>query len=150
MKTVFSGIQPSGELHLDNYLGAIRNWVRLQDQYRCIFCVVDDHAITRTYDAEDMSRRVIEIVIDLALGIDPERSPWFLQSSVPEHTELAWVFASVIGIGALERMTHFKDTSEHQPETINVDLFTYPVLQAADIHKKFGSWRPKQQAEVAS
>ena len=134
MKTVFSGIQPSGELHLGNYLGAIRNWVRLQDQYRCIFCVVDYHAITQTYEPKEMSRRVTDMVVDLlALGIDPERSLLFLQSSVPEHTELAWVFNNVIGMGALERMTQFKDKSEHQPENINVGLFTYPVLQAADI-----------------
>ena len=134
MKTVFSGIQPSGELHLGNYLGAVRNWVGLQDQYRCIFCVVDYHAITQTYDTKEMSKRVTDMVIDLlALGIDPERSLLFLQSSVPEHTELAWVFNNVIGMGALERMTQFKDKSEHQPENINVGLFTYPVLQAADI-----------------
>ncbi len=134
MKTVFSGIQPSGELHLGNYLGAVRNWVRLQDQYRCIFCVVDYHAITQTYDAKEMGRRVTDMVVDLiALGIDPDRSLLFLQSMVPEHTELAWVFNNVIGMGALERMTQFKDKSEHQPENINVGLFTYPVLQAADI-----------------
>ncbi len=134
MKTVFSGIQPSGELHLGNYLGAVRNWVALQDQYRCIFCVVDYHAITQTYDTKEMSKRVTDMVIDLlALGIDPERSLLFLQSSVPEHTELAWVFSNVIGMGVLERMTQFKDKSEHQPENINVGLFTYPVLQAADI-----------------
>lgn len=134
MKTVFSGIQPSGELHLGNYLGAIRNWVKLQDQYRCVFCVVDYHAITQTYEPKEMARRVTDMVIDLlALGIDPERSLLFLQSSVPEHTELAWVFSNVIGMGVLERMTQFKDKSEHQPENINVGLFTYPVLQAADI-----------------
>jgi tryptophanyl-tRNA synthetase len=134
MKTVFSGIQPSGELHLGNYLGAVRNWVRLQDQYRCIFCVVDYHAITQTYEPKEMSRRVTDMVVDLlALGIDPERSLLFLQSSVPEHTELAWVFNNVIGMGVLERMTQFKDKSEHQPENVNVGLFTYPVLQAADI-----------------
>jgi tryptophanyl-tRNA synthetase len=134
MKTVFSGIQPSGELHLGNYLGAIRNWVSLQDQYRCVFCVVDYHAITQSYETKEMSKRVTEMVIDLlALGIDPERSLLFLQSSVPEHTELAWVFSNVIGMGVLERMTQFKDKSEHQPENINVGLFTYPVLQAADI-----------------
>ena len=134
MKTVFSGIQPSGELHLGNYLGAIRNWVGLQDQYRCIFCVVDYHAITQTYDTKEMSRRVTDMVMDLlALGVDPDRSLLFLQSTVPEHTELAWVFNNVIGMGPLERMTQFKDKSEHQPENINVGLFTYPVLQAADI-----------------
>jgi tryptophanyl-tRNA synthetase len=134
MKTVFSGIQPSGELHLGNYLGAIRNWVTLQDQYRCVFCIVDYHAITQTYDAKEMSKRVTDMVIDLlALGVDPDRSLLFLQSMVPEHTELAWVFNNVIGMGVLERMTQFKDKAEHQPDNINVGLFTYPVLQAADI-----------------
>ncbi len=134
MKTVFSGIQPSGALHLGNYLGAVRNWVMLQDQYRCIFCIVDYHALTQTYDVKEMSGRVTDMVIDLlALGIDPERSLLFLQSSVPEHTELAWVFNNVIGMGVLERMTQFKDKSEHHPENINVGIFTYPVLQAADI-----------------
>jgi tryptophanyl-tRNA synthetase len=134
MKTVFSGIQPSGELHLGNYLGAIRNWVSLQDQYRCIFCVVDYHAITQDYQPKEMSKRVADMVVDLiALGIDPERSLLFLQSMVPEHTELCWVFNNVTGFGDLERMTQFKDKSEHQPENINVGLFDYPVLQAADI-----------------
>jgi tryptophanyl-tRNA synthetase len=134
MKTVFSGIQPSGELHLGNYLGAIRNWVSLQEQYRCIFCVVDYHAITQDYEPKEMRRRVSDMVIDLlALGIDPDRSLLFLQSMVPEHTELCWVFNNVTGFGDLERMTQFKDKSEHQPENINVGLFDYPVLQAADI-----------------
>jgi tryptophanyl-tRNA synthetase len=134
MKTVFSGIQPSGELHLGNYVGAIRNWVRLQESYRCIFCVVDYHAITQSYDVKDMRRRVDDMVVDLlALGIDPERSILFVQSMVPEHTELAWVLSAVSHMGDLERMTQFKDKSEHQPENINVGIFTYPVLQAADI-----------------
>jgi tryptophanyl-tRNA synthetase len=134
MKTVFSGIQPSGELHLGNYLGAIRNWVGLQDQYRCVFCVVDYHAITQDYAPKEMTARVTDMVVDLlALGIDPERSLLFLQSMVPEHTELCWVFNNVTGFGDLERMTQFKDKSEHQPENINVGLFDYPVLQAADI-----------------
>ena len=134
MKTVFSGIQPTGELHLGNYLGAVRNWVALQDEYRCIFCVVDYHALTQEYDAKEMARRVTEMVIDLiALGIDPERSLLFLQSMVPEHTELAWVFTNVTGFGDLERMTQFKDKAENQPENVNAGLFQYPVLQAADI-----------------
>src|SRR3954471_14933344 len=134
MKTVFSGIQPTGELHLGNYLGAVRNWVALQDEYRCIFCVVDYHALTQDYDAKEMARRVTEMVVDLiALGIDPERSLVFLQSMVPEHTELAWVFTNVTGFGDLERMTQFKDKSASQPENVNVGLFQYPVLQAADI-----------------
>ena len=134
MKTVFSGIQPSGELHLGNYVGAIRHWVRLQESYRCIFCVVDYHAITQDYAVKEMVRRVDDMVVDLlALGIDPDRSILFVQSQVPEHTELAWVFSSVSHMGDLERMTQFKDKSEHQPDNINVGLFTYPVLQAADI-----------------
>jgi len=134
MKTVFSGIQPTGELHLGNYLGAVRNWVALQDEYRCIFCVVDYHALTQDYDAKEMARRVTEMVIDLiALGIDPDRSLLFLQSMVPEHTELAWVFTNVTGFGDLERMTQFKDKAENQPENVNAGLFQYPVLQAADI-----------------
>jgi tryptophanyl-tRNA synthetase len=134
MKTVFSGIQPSGALHLGNYLGAVRNWVKLQEQYRCIFCVVDYHALTQDYDPKEMRRRVTDMVVDLlALGVDPERSLLFLQSMVPEHTELCWVFNNVAGFGDLERMTQFKDKSEHQPENINVGLFGYPVLQAADI-----------------
>lgn len=134
MKTVFSGIQPSGALHLGNYLGAVRNWVTLQEQYRCIFCVVDYHSLTQDYDPRQMRARVHEMVIDLlALGVDPDRSLLFLQSMVPEHAELAWVFNNVTGFGDLERMTQFKDKSEHQPENINVGLFQYPVLQAADI-----------------
>jgi tryptophanyl-tRNA synthetase len=134
MKTVFSGIQPTGELHLGNYLGAVRNWVALQDQYRCILCIVDYHALTQDYDAKEMGRRVTDMVIDLiALGIDPDRSLLFLQSMVPEHTELSWVLTNVTGFGDLERMTQFKDKAEHQPENINVGLFQYPVLQAADI-----------------
>jgi tryptophanyl-tRNA synthetase len=134
MKTVFSGIQPTGELHLGNYLGAVRNWVALQDQYRCVFCVVDYHALTQDYDAKEMARRVSDMVIDLiALGIDPERSLVFLQSMVPEHTELGWVLTNVTGFGDLERMTQFKDKAASQPDNVNAGLFQYPVLQAADI-----------------
>ncbi len=134
MKTVFSGIQPSGELHLGNYLGAIRNWVSLQDQYRCVFCVVDYHSISQDYPVKDMARRVSDMVIDiLALGVDPEKSTLFVQSMVPEHTELCWILNNVTGFGDLERMTQFKDKSGSQPENINVGLFDYPVLQAADI-----------------
>jgi tryptophanyl-tRNA synthetase len=134
MKTVFSGIQPTGELHLGNYIGAIRNWVRLQDQYRCIFSVVDYHSLTQEYDPREMGKRVFDMVVDLlALGIDPERSILFVQSMVPEHTELCWVFNNVTGFGDLERMTQFKDKAGAQPENINAGLFEYPVLQTADI-----------------
>ncbi len=134
MKTVFSGIQPSGELHVGNYIGAIDNWVKMQDQYRCVYCVVDYHAITQDYTVKDMAPRVRDMALDiLALGVDPEKAILFVQSAVPEHTELAWIFNAVTGHGDLERMTQFKDKSEHQPENINAGLFSYPVLQAADI-----------------
>jgi tryptophanyl-tRNA synthetase len=134
MSTVFSGIQPSGELHLGNYLGAVRNWVALQDQYRCFFCVVDYHAMTQDYDPREMARRTIEMATDLlACGIDPEKCTLFVQSSVPEHTELAWMLSTVTPMGELGRMTQFKDKSEKQPDNINAALFTYPVLQTADI-----------------
>jgi tryptophanyl-tRNA synthetase len=134
MDTVFSGIQPSGELHLGNYLGAVRSWVELQDSYRCFFCIVDLHAITQSYEPAEMPRRVREMAIDLvACGVDPQKCTLFVQSSVPEHTELAWALASVTPYGDLTRMTQFKDKSEHQPDNVNAGLFTYPVLQAADI-----------------
>src|ERR1044071_7129361 len=134
MKTVFSGIQPTGELHLGNYLGAVHNWVSLQDEVRCIFCVVDYHALTQDYETKEMAKRVSDMVIDLiALGIDPDRSLVFLHSMVPEHTELGWVLTNVTGFGDLERMTQFKDKAASQPENVNVGLFQYPVLQAADI-----------------
>jgi tryptophanyl-tRNA synthetase len=134
METVFSGIQPSGELHLGNYLGAIRSWVDLQTKVRAFYCIVDYHAITQPYEPADMRRRVREMAIDvLACGVDPERATLFVQSAVPEHTELAWALSAVAPHGELERMTQFKDKSKHDPDNINAGLFTYPVLQAADI-----------------
>jgi tryptophanyl-tRNA synthetase len=134
METVFSGMQPSGEMHLGNYLGAVRSWVELQASYRCFYCIVDYHAITQTYTPSEMRGRVREMAIDiLACGVDPERATLFVQSSVPEHTELAWALASVTPHGDLGRMTQFKDKSEHHPDNINAGIFTYPVLQAADI-----------------
>jgi tryptophanyl-tRNA synthetase len=134
MEAVFSGIQPSGELHLGNYLGAVRNWVALMGQYRCFYCIVDYHAITQRYEPATMAARARAMAIDvLACGVDPDRATLFIQSAVPEHTELAWVLASVTPHGDLERMTQFKDKAEHNPDNINAGLFTYPVLQAADI-----------------
>jgi tryptophanyl-tRNA synthetase len=133
-ETIFSGIQPSGELHLGNYLGAIRNWVALQDKYRCFFCVVDYHAITQPFDPAEMPRRVRDMATDLlACGIDPAKSTLFVQSAVPEHTELAWAISAVTPYGELGRMTQFKEKSEKNPDNINAGIFTYPVLQAADI-----------------
>jgi tryptophanyl-tRNA synthetase len=134
METVFSGMQPSGEMHLGNYLGAVRNWVDLQASYRCFYCIVDYHAITQPYAPGEMQTRVREMAIDiLACGVDPERATLFVQSAVPEHTELAWALSSVTPHGDLGRMTQFKDKSARDPDNINAGLFTYPVLQAADI-----------------
>jgi tryptophanyl-tRNA synthetase len=134
METVFSGIQPTGELHLGNYLGAVRNWVELQDRYRCFFCIVDLHAITQPYDPADMPGRVRDMAIDLiACGLDPARCTLFVQSAVVEHTELAWALSCVTPFGELARMTQFKDKSERTPEAVNAALFAYPVLQAADV-----------------
>jgi len=133
-EAIFSGIQPSGELHLGNYLGAVRNWVALQDKYRCFFCVVDYHAITQPFEPAEMQRRVRDMAADLlACGIDPARSTLFVQSAVPEHTELAWALSAVTPHGELGRMTQFKEKSEKNPDNINAGIFTYPVLQAADI-----------------
>jgi len=134
MKTVLSGIQPSGELHLGNLLGAVRNWVALQDEYRCFFGIVDYHAITQSYEPKELARRTGEMAVDLlACGIDPERSVLFVQSAVPHHAELCWILNSVAQFGDLSRMTQFKDKSAHQADNINLGLFAYPVLQAADI-----------------
>lgn len=134
MDIVFSGIQPSGELHLGNYLGAVRNWVALQERYRCLFCVVDLHALTQSYEVSEMRRRTLEMATDLlACGVDPDQAVLFVQSHVPEHTELCWVLNTVTPFGELSRMTQFKDKSEKQPDNINAGLFDYPVLQTADI-----------------
>jgi tryptophanyl-tRNA synthetase len=131
---LFSGIQPSGEIHLGNYCGAIRNWARLQDEYRCIFCIVDYHAITADYDAAALPARTLSAtMVNIAAGLDPERCLLFVQSHVPEHTELAWVFNTLAPMGLLGRMTQFKEKSRRNEDNINVGLFDYPVLQAADI-----------------
>ncbi len=133
MHRVFSGIQPSGELHIGNYLGAVRNWVALQADHDCIFSIVDLHAITQSYEPRELAQRTFEMAVGLlAAGIDPERAALFVQSHVPEHTELAWALGSVTPLGELERMTQFKDKSARE-ETIAAGLLNYPILQAADI-----------------
>jgi tryptophanyl-tRNA synthetase len=134
METVFSGIQPSGELHLGNYLGAVRTWVELQTRYRCFYCIVDYHAITQAYDPAAMRSRVLDMAVDvLACGVDPTKATLFVQSAVPEHTELAWALSSVTPDGELSRQTQFKDKSARDPDNVNAGLYLYPVLQAADI-----------------
>ena len=134
MERVFSGIQPSGELHIGNYLGAVRNWVRIQQDFECIYCIVDYHAITAPYEAETLRQRIFDLACGiLSCGVDPDRATLFVQSHVPEHTELAWVFNSVTPFGELSRQTQYKSKSAQHASNINVGLFTYPVLQAADI-----------------
>ncbi len=133
MPRIFSGIQPSGELHIGNYLGAVKNWVQLQHSYECIFCIVDYHAITVPYEPDDLRRRTTDMAVSLlAAGLDPDKCTVFVQSHVPEHTELAWIFNTVTPIGELERQTQFKEKAQRQ-ESVVAGLLNYPVLQAADI-----------------
>ncbi len=131
---LFSGIQPSGDVHLGNYLGAIKNWIHLTDKYDCMFCIVDYHAITIDYDPAQMQQRILDATAaNIGAGLDPEKCIIFVQSDVPQHTELAWILNTVISMGHLERMTQFKDKAEQHKSNVNIGLFDYPVLQAADI-----------------
>ena len=134
MDRIFSGIQPSGEIHIGNYVGAIRNWARLVDQYDCIYCVVDYHAITIEYEVALLQKRILETATVLAAcGLTPDKCKVFVQSHVPGHTELTWIFNCVTPVGELERMTQFKEKGKQHRQNINVGLLDYPVLQAADI-----------------
>ncbi len=131
---IMSGIQPTGNVHLGNYLGAIKSWVALQEQYESFFAVVDLHALTQQPEGPALRRAVREIAIALlASGVDGEKAVLFVQSRVPEHATLAWILSCVTQLGDLNRMTQFKDKSQSQPHNVNAGLFTYPVLQAADI-----------------
>src|SRR6266542_4857 len=133
MPRIFSGIQPSGELHIGNYLGAVKNWATLQRQYESFICIVDYHAITVPYEPADLRQRTRDMAISLlAAGIDPSACTLFVQSMVPEHTELAWIFNTITPLGELERQTQFKEKSAKQ-ESIPAGLLNYPILQAADI-----------------
>lgn len=126
-------MQPSGEAHLGNYLGALRRWVGMQEEYDCLWCIVDQHAITAGGNPADLPGHVLDLAISyLAVGLDPEKAIIFVQSDVPEHTELAWLFNAVTPIGDLERMTQFKDKSQRF-ESIPAGILNYPILQAADI-----------------
>ncbi len=130
---VFSGAQPTGTLHIGNYFGAIRNWAALQEDHECVYCIVDYHAITIEVDPNVLRAASRSMALDLiACGIDPEKSILFVQSAVPEHTELAWILGTVTSYGDLTRMTQFKDKSAGR-KFVSAGLFTYPVLQAADI-----------------
>ena len=133
-KILFSGIQPTGNIHIGNYLGALKNWVDLQENYQGIYSIVDWHALTIDQDPKKYKARVLETAIDLlAIGIDPKKSILFIQSQVTGHTELAWIFSTLTPITELERMTQYKDKSKQNKHNINAGLFNYPVLQSADI-----------------
>ncbi|MBF0311125.1 MAG: tryptophan--tRNA ligase [Magnetococcales bacterium] len=131
---VFSGAQPTGELTIGNYLGALRQWVRLQEDHDCIFCIVDLHALTVRQDPAQLRQRSLDLAaLYLACGIDPAKSLVFIQSAVSAHSELAWILSTFTQMGELERMTQFKDKAQRHHQNINAGLFTYPVLMAADI-----------------
>jgi tryptophanyl-tRNA synthetase len=131
---VFSGVQPTGTLHLGNYLGAIKNFVELQDKYNCVYCVVDQHAITVDQDPEELRSNILEVLASfIAAGVDYKKQIIFQQSSVPAHSQLAWVFNCVSRIGWLNRMTQFKDKAGKNRENVSVGLMVYPNLMAADI-----------------
>ncbi len=133
-QTVFSGIQPSGGLTLGNYIGALRNWSAMQDEFNAFYCVVNMHALTVRQDPEALRRRTLEtMALLIACGIEPERSTMFIQSHAKEHAELTWVLACNTYMGELSRMTQFKEKSQRHADNINTGLFTYPVLMAADI-----------------
>ncbi|MDD4995866.1 MAG: tryptophan--tRNA ligase [Patescibacteria group bacterium] len=133
-KRLFSGIQPTGLLHIGNYFGAIKNWIKLQEEYSGLFCIVDYHAITISYEPKKMPQRILDLAGDyLACGLDPKKSIIFVQSAVAEHTELAWILSTITSLGDLKRMTQFKEKSKQNTENVNAGLFNYPVLMAADI-----------------
>ena len=131
---VFSGVRPTGELHIGNYLGAIKQWVELQKEAECIFCIVDLHSITTPYKSEGLQKNISELVIAyLAAGLNPEESIFFVQSKIKEHVELAWLLGTIAPLGELQRMTQFKEKSKKHPEYINAGLLNYPLLMASDI-----------------
>ena len=133
-KRIFSGIQPSGDLTLGSYMGAIKNWVDLQDEYECLYCIVDMHAITVRQNPADLRRRALsQLAQYIACGLDPKKSVLFIQSHVPQHAELGWILGCYTQFGELSRMTQFKDKSAKHQDNITAGLFTYPVLMAADI-----------------
>jgi len=133
-KRIFSGVRPSGSIHIGNYLGAIKNWVEAQNEYDSIFCIVDLHALTTPYQPKELTKNTLETAaIYLALGLDPKKNTIFIQSHVPEHTEMTWLLNTITKIQELQRMTQFKDKSTEKPANINAGLLNYPVLMAADI-----------------
>lgn len=133
-KRIFSGAQPTGSLHIGNYLGALKNWVALQDEYEAFYCIVNLHAITLPQDPKTLRQKTLDLArIYLAAGVHPEKSTIFIQSDAPEHAELTWILSCEARMGELERMTQFKDKGKGNSERAGVGLFTYPILMAADI-----------------
>jgi len=131
---IFSGIQPTGDIHIGNYLGAIRQWIELQKENECIFCIVDLHALTVPYNPKKLKELILEkVIVYLAAGVDPENSIIFVQSQVPEHTELTWLLNTVTPIGDLTRMTQYKEKAKKFKKELNAGLLNYPILMAADI-----------------
>jgi len=131
---IFSGIRPTGGLHIGNYLGAIKQWISLQDKNECVFCIVDLHAITTPYEPKELQKNILETTaVYLAAGINPDKSVIFVQSEVKEHAELAWLLGTITPMGELSRMTQFKEKSKQHRDYVNAGLFNYPVLMAADI-----------------
>ncbi len=131
---VFSGIRPTGQLHIGNYLGAIKSWISLQKGNECIFCIVDLHAITTPYDAKILQKNILDIAVTyIAAGVDPAKCILFVQSQVKEHSELAWLLGTITPLGELERMTQYKEKAKKHPDYVNAGLLNYPVLMAADI-----------------
>ncbi len=131
---VFSGIRPSGQLHIGNYLGAMRQWIKLQEIHDCIFCIVDLHAITTPYDPGELQKNITDAaIIYLAAGLDPEKSIFFVQSNIEEHSELAWLLGTIIPVGDLLRMTQYKEKSQELRKSPKAGLLNYPILMAADI-----------------
>jgi tryptophanyl-tRNA synthetase len=146
---VFSGIQPSGTVHIGNYLGAIKNWAAMLDDYDCIFGIVDYHAMTISYDPAQMQEQIFDAAcVNIACGLDPERCILFVQSHVTQVAELAWVFNTLTPMGLASRMTQFKDKSVQHADNVNVGLFTYPILQAADILLYHGEYVPVGEDQV--
>jgi tryptophanyl-tRNA synthetase len=134
MARIFSGIRPTGNIHIGNYLGAVKQWIALQETNQCVFCIVDWHAITTPYEPKDLQQNIIDIAsIYLAAGVNPEKSIIFVQSDVKEHAELAWLLETITPLGELNRMTQFKEKSKQHKDYVNSGILNYPVLMAADI-----------------
>ncbi|MCX6721259.1 MAG: tryptophan--tRNA ligase [Candidatus Staskawiczbacteria bacterium] len=131
---IFSGIRPTGNIHIGNYLGAVKQWIELQEKNECVFCIVDLHAITTPYDPKELQKNILDAAsIYLAAGVNPEKSIIFVQSEVKEHAELAWLLETITPMGELSRMTQYKEKSKQYKDYVNAGLFAYPVLMAADI-----------------